>query len=609
MSDMLMIGTTAASSFKRALEVTGHNVANVSTEGYSRQRAVFSSNSLQIVGGVQNGGGVRVDNIERVQADYIQSQLVNTNSKVTSYEESLQLGKQVEGIISGNDAGTQEFLQRYFDSMQNLSSNPTSNVNRQLVIDEAYNLEGHIGNLTSVLSGNDDDVNRQLQTTVTEVNYRIDIVAAINEEVDAAIRGGSQLPNDLLDQRDQAILELSDYLDVTTYKQDDGTISLYTGGGKLPLVSGGYVTHLESGLGRFSNEDRQEVYMSIGGMRQDIGDLINGGRLGGILDFRENMLDPAKNDLGVMLNGLVAGTNWQHYQGYDMNGDAGDNIFEPLNITAVKSRNNDVGSDDGTAISIQFNPAQPAGAPSTPPFNPAGLQPATYGDKETYLENAFDSIGNMKADEYILTYDGANFIVTDRATDSVRGSVAPGTPVEIDGLEFSVNPAGTFSAGDSYIMKPHQAIFEQFTLSLTDPDKIAARGQSPVDSNSDGSILDEVPSAAALGDNVNVANLGSLGSKKMLYSDALNTPTVTFLGGYSKMATGIGMYVQGTEVKLEAQTTVYQQIVDRRESYSGVSLDEEAANLVKFQQAYEAAAQIISTSQLIFDTLMRAVRG
>ena len=320
------------------------------------------------------------------------------------------------------------------------------------------------------------------------------------------------------------------------------------------------------------------------------------------------MLDQAKNDLGVMLNGMVAGVNWQHYQGFDVNGDAGGHIFDPVNLQAVKSINNSAGSNDGSAITIQFNPAAPAGAPNAPPFNPAALQPATYGDKETYLNNAFDSIGKMKSDEYLLRYDGANFIVTDRDTNSVRGTIVPGTPVEIDGLEFDVNPAGTFLAGDTYIMKPHQAVFEQFNLALTDTDKIATRGQSPVDIGPAG-LLDEAPAAAAIGDNVNAANLGGLGTMKMLYSDGLNNPTETFLGGYSKMATGIGMYVQSKDVQLQAQTSVYEQIVDRRESISGVSLDEEAANLMRFQQAYEAAAQIISVSRTMFDTLLRAVRG
>jgi len=611
MSDMLMIGSTATSAFRRALEVTGHNVANVSTEGYSRQRAEFVNNSAQIVGPVQKGGGVRVDNVLRIQADYIQSQLVSSSSTKSRYDESLQQSKQVEGLIAGNDEGVQQVLQQFFDSIQNLASNPTSNVNRQLVVDEASKLESHIENLTSVLISNEDDVNNQIDSMVLEINARVDLVARVNDEVGKTLNNGGQLPNDLLDQRDQAILELSQLIDIKAHETENGSIDIYTASGKFPLVSDGTVTRIDSRLSEFSNENRKEVYMTISGQSRDIGEFITGGTLGGILDFRSEMLDSAKNELGVMLNGLVASTNWQNYQGYDVNGDAGEEIFTPLAVSGTKSINNATGSNDGSAILVQFNPTAPAGAPNAPPYNPAGLQPLTYGDKEAYLANAYDSMGNMKASEYIMTHDGANFLVTNRETNALLGTVIPGTPVEIDGLEFSVPapPAAIYQAGDSFVIKPHQAILKQFEVSLDDPDKIAARGQSPADTNADGSILDEVPTAGAQGDNVNAANLANLGSKKILYSDALNQPTETLLGGYSIMATGIGMYVQSSDIKLQAQTAVYENVLDRRESFSGVSLDEEAANLVRFQQAYEAAAQVISTSKSIFDTLLSAVRG
>lgn len=608
MSDMLMIGTTASHAFKRALEVTGHNVANVGTDGYSRQRAEFMNNTPQISGGMQKGGGVTVDNIMRIQADYIQDQLVNSTYTKSRYEEGYSLSKQVEGVVTGSDAGIQEFMQRFFDSMQSLADNPTSAASRQLVMDEAYNLESHIGNISSVLVANEDEINGQIQSMVSEINNRMTLIARINDEVGNAVANNRQAPNDLLDQRDQAILELSELIDVKTYPKENGSVDVYTAGGKFPLVSDGVITRLDSGLSEYQNENRQEVYMTISGQRRAVSDLIEGGQLGGILDVRSRMVDQAKNDFGVMLNGIISAVNWQHYQGYDMNGDAGDNVFTPINVNAVRSTLN-TGTDDGTGITVTFSPPAPGGAPDMPPYLPPAVQPATYGDKEQYLQNAYESMGQFQADEYILQFDGANFNVLDRQTMSVRGVVPPGVPTQIDGLQFDINAAGSFVAGDSFVIKPHQDVFEQFQLELNDPDKIAARGQSPIDSNADGSILDEVPAPDAVGGNVNMANMANLGAKKVLYSDALNAPTETLLGGYSKMTTGIGMYVRGTEIQMHAQVSVHQQVMDRRDSYSGVSLDEEAANLVKFQQAYEAAAQIISASKSMFQSLMMAVRG
>ncbi|MCF6298875.1 MAG: flagellar hook-associated protein FlgK, partial [Thiomicrorhabdus sp.] len=188
-------------------------------------------------------------------------------------------------------------------------------------------------------------------------------------------------------------------------------------------------------------------------------------------------------------------------------------------------------------------------------------------------------------------------------------SLARGATASIEGISFDLS--GVVAApddGDSFLVKPHQAILDDFSQALTQTEKVATRGQSPIDANNDGSLLDEVPAAAGVGDNVNISNLAGLQSTKLLLADSSDVGSETLLGGYSKMATNVGMYVRSSEVQLTAQTNVLQQVTDQRDSISGVSLDEEAANLVKYQQAYEAAAQIIATSQALFQTILDAVR-
>ncbi len=147
---------------------------------------------------------------------------------------------------------------------------------------------------------------------------------------------------------------------------------------------------------------------------------------------------------------------------------------------------------------------------------------------------------------------------------------------------------------------------DNFETVLTDSSQLATRGQSPVDTGAAG-LDDEAPAPAAEGDNVNIANMASLQSKNLLYSDVTGTPSETLLGGYSMMATNVGTYVSSTEIQATAQSNVYDQMVSRRESLSGVNLDEEAANLLRFQQAYQASAQILQTAQSIFQTLMNAI--
>ncbi len=617
MADMLSIGTAATSSFKRALDVTSQNVANVSTEGYSRQRAEIVSNTPSSAGSQFIGSGARVDYIERINAEYLQTQLSSSKSLVSRYDTQVQLANQVEGVIASNDQGVQEFMQRYFDSLQSLSDNPTSDTGRQMLIDEGNNLQSHVGNLISVLDETEYQVNAQIKGLTNEVNSRLETIQNLNAQVASSSRSGIQPPNVLLDQRDQAVLELSQYMDIKTFSKEDGTVDIHTANGRIPLLSDNSITRLEADRSPYGDDNRTELYVSIGGQKQMIGNQVTGGELGGVLDFRDNLLETSKNDLGLMLNGLTASMNWQHYQGYDINGDAGGDLFTPLSMNAINNTNNS-GVETGTNILVSFNPNSGV---SEPPYDGAtalSSQPATFGDKESYLQNAFTEIGRFESRSYELRYNQATdeFDFFDAQTknpllDNTGNpvSLARGATANIEGMSFDLS--GVVNAPDdrdSFLVKPHQAILEDFSQTLMETEKVATRGQSPIDGNNDGSLLDEVPAAAAVGDNVNISNLAGLQSTKLLLADSSDVGSETLLGGYSKMATNVGMYVRGSEVQLTAQTNVFQKMTDQRDSISGVSLDEEAANLVKYQQAYEAAAQIIATSQTLFQTILDAVR-
>jgi len=629
MADMLNIGTAATNTFRRAIEVTSHNVANVGTEGYSRQRADIISSAPSNTGYGFLGAGSRVSSIDRVYADYIQTQLVDAYSLKSRYDEQLSLSKQVEGVVASNDKGLQTFMQNLFDSFQNLSNNPTSSTSRDQVLSEANNMEAMLLNMSTVLGDTQEQVNGQIKNMTDEINKNLTTIQAINNQVANSLSNGGQAPNDLLDQREQAIKELGQYMDIKTFRQEDGRIDIHTGNGRYPLISDNTLTTLNADLTDYKNENRVEVYMQIGGQKVQVSDNIKGGQLGGVLDFRNNLLDRSMNEMGVALNGLVASTNWQHYQGYDQNDNPGQDFFTPLSTNAIQSAKN-TGPEDGTNIQVSFNPVYDPTAPvqgTNPPYDSAAVppaadaQPPTYGDKQTYLGQAMSAIGEFEPREYKLQFSTASngFEIKDNKTgDPVLDSA--GNPVlitlgapdngfeDVEGLRFDVtNVAAAPADGDTFIVKPHQAMLEDFSTSINSGEEIATRGQSPVDTGVAG-LADEAPTPASVGDNVNIANMASLQSKKVLYSDASGNASETLLGGFSKMATNVGMYVRGTEIQLTSQENVFDQINARRESYSGVNLDEEAANLLRFQQAYQASAQIIQTSQSLFQSLLGAVR-
>ena len=663
MADLLTIATAATRTFQRALDVTSNNVANVSTEGYNRQRVEIRSNNPQIVGPSFNGGGSRIETIERVYADYLWRQKLQATSLNERYGAALENAKSVEGIIAANDGGVQDFLQRFFDSLQNLANEPLSTVNRNMLLDEATNLESHIQNITAFLNDHQTQANAQISSLVDTVNQQLEVIQQANEIIFRARTEGTFPPNDLLDKRDQAIMKLGELIDVRTFEQPNGMVDVYIGNGKLPLLSDNTRVPFTAELGPYTQEGRMEVYLEIGGQKRVVSDLITGGKLGGVLDYRRNMLDQAQRELGLTLNGLVNAFNLQHRQGWDLNGNAGGDFFQPLSTEAVAK--NDNVEIDGSLITATF--ATPANT--------------------TLPDGLFDEIADYQPRDYRLEYDGSVFQVYDRVTgqpvtDSSNTpiTIAPGSSATVDGLQISV-AAGGYAQGDEFILQPHQNMLENFKHIITDPDTIATRGllehALPLNSNTgsetgenltisravlnpsnptpdyvltydaagnqfnvtrggtpvgtvavggsatiegwtmDASSIDPTQLANGdqfvfkvqeSGDNTNAANLANLSLKKLLYRGANNTPSSTILEGYSRMASNVGLYTYGTQINLDAQKNVLNEVNKRVESLSGVNLDEEAANMMRYQQAYQASAQMIQVSNTLFETLIGVIR-
>lgn len=627
MADMLTIGSMATNSFKKALEVTSHNVANVGTEGYSRQRAVLESNSPNIVGGNSMlGGGSKATTVERMYADYIQKQLVNSNGLVKGYEQSIAYAKQVEGIVASNDQGVQQFMQRYFDSLQNLADLPTSRVNREFVLDQARSLTGHVNNMTSILKETQNQTNLQVQDLTRTINDHLNTIQKINTVVGNAQNNGTQPPNDLLDKREQSIMELSNLIGIKTFNQPNGSIDIYSANARVPLLTDNNLTNLRAGVGDYVDENRTELYIKVNGQDQMVTDfLIGPGELGGVLDFRKGVLDRAQNELGVTLNALVAANNWQQYQGWDENGEPGRNndLFNPLEVNAFANKNNAVGSDDGSGIVVSFAMPKPTPNPVVASDTLASLG-VTYDDMRTDFEMSRNEVGKLIPREYELRWNGSEFDVFDhiskqqlQPTDQagnplVLEPIAGDDEVWLDGLRFDLTAFDTtnLSANDRFVIKPHKAIMEQFSVAMTNGQQLATRGQSPIDTVTGDPLSGASPAEpGAEGDNVNAANMASLQSIKLMYANQSGQASETLLGGYSRMASSVGMFVSSAEVNYDAQKSSFSYINERREMLSGVSLDEEAANLLRFQQAYQAAAQIIQASQSMFQTLIGVMRG
>jgi flagellar hook-associated protein 1 FlgK len=634
--DLLQTGLSGLTAFRNVLNTTSHNIANVTTEGYSRQSVELDARNPQLTGGGYVGSGVQSTTITRLYDSFLSSQFRNSSSATLELDSFLNLSSQVDGILADQNAGLSVALQDFFNAVQAVADDPTSIPARQVLLTEGEAIENRFNALDSVFDDLTSQVNSSLQATVFDINTLASNIASFNENIVAATGvGGGHPPNDLLDQRDHLIDQLSEKVNVSTSVQEDGSVNVFIGSGQS-LVLGNSSNTL--GLQQ-SGVDAGAVDIVF---QQPSGNLVvtkfmTGGEIGGTLRFRDEVLDPSINSLGQIAVALSYAVNEQHTNGIDLNGAQGASFF------------------------------------NTPQANVISL--AGAGSLGVTFANAID----LTSSEYTLTTDGTNTNYTlTRLSDNTQfvGLVGAGSVTQ-DGLTFDLTG---LAANDSYRVRPMRDAAGDIALSIGDPREIAAAlpvissipatntgsGEingitianlaaatlpanitltydsalqqyavtgaaggpllyDPAANNGDSYTLsvvgfgdisftltgqpangDEIAmsdNAGGIGDNRNANLLGNLQTSLTMLGG-----TASFQDSYGQLVADVGRRTQSAEANGIAQRGLLDQTIASKDGLSGVNLDEEAANLVRFQQAYQAASQVVLTSRTIFDTLLGAFR-
>jgi flagellar hook-associated protein 1 FlgK len=541
MADLLSIGMSGLLAYRRALDTVSHNIANANTDGYSRQRVELVSRPGSGSGFGYVGTGVDISTVRRLGDDLVTARMQTDASAYGRLQTYHGFASRIDGLLSDADAGLSRPLQGFFDAANALSQDPSSTAARQNLIGAADTLAARMRDTQSQLDGMEGEINTRMRATVDEINTLSGALADVNREI---VQGygnfGGQPPNDLLDQRDQLLQQLSARVGISTSAQADGSVNVYVGGGQA-LVLGSQSTALGVAADSY-NSGRLDI-VHAGGTR--ITAQLSGGELGGLLDARREVLDPARARLGRIAAGLVETVNAQHVQGFDANGAPGTDFFAPLRGAAFAATAN-VGN---ATVDVGFG------------------DPAALGDGD-----------------YELRFDGAAWSLTDlRSGQAVplSGSGTPGDPLVGAGLELEVS--GGASAGDRFLIRPTVAAAAGMNVALRDPEQVAAAAST------------------ASGDNGNALALAAISN-----GGVLNGGTQSLLAAHSALVSGAGMRAQQAGVQLDAQAAIGNQTLAERESLSGVNLDEEAADLIRYQQAYQAAARVVQVADTIFQTLLQA---
>ena len=606
MSDSLQIGLSALLANQAQLNATSQNISNVNTPGYSRQTVQLTAAGANGVSGGFAGSGVDVSAVSRNVDQFLTAQLQSSMSSAAAASTYESLASQVDALVS---SGTfQPAITNFFSTLQSVNNDPASTTARTAFLSAAGTMTNQFKNMSTQLSQMNSEVNQGITQQISQFNTDATTLANLNQTIAqayAATQG--QTPNNLLDQRDQLLNQMSQLANITTLTAGNGVVNVSIGNGQS-VVNGNGATPLVATTNVISNT-------------------ITGGALGGLLSFRTQLLNPTHNSLGQLAAGLSETLNAQQALGIDLKGAAGTNLLSIGSPTV-----NAAATNQGTIT--------------------AALDPT--------------AVGNLTNDDYKLTSNGASFMLTDLTTGT-QTSWNGVSPLSVAGMTLNVGTPP--AAGDQYLIQPTRNLAMTMTTLITDPAKVAiaaplktstslsnagnATISAPQVTNTAspgfatptsivfttastysinggaatpyvsgttiagsgwtvaisgapavGDTFQVGPNANAPGDNTNGLAMAALGTTGLL-----NGGTSTYQDTFSQMVGTVGSLAQQAQINSSALAAQQSNAQTTRDSISGVNMDEEAGNLVRYQQSYQAAAQLVQIASSTFRSLIQALGG
>ena len=634
-SSILNVGQSALAAAQAGLTTTAHNIANANTPGYSRQIVIQKSAGSQDMGFGYIGKGTEVAEVQRVYSDLLNERVNQAQSSSSQLQTYFNQISQINNQFGSSTAGLSPTLQSFFNGIQDLASNPTSGATRQAALSSAETLAARFQSLDGQLRDVASGVNSQIVSTVDSINVYAQQIATLNDAIEKA-QGGvdGQVSNDLLDQRDYAVAQLSQQVKASVVKQGN-SYNVFIGNGQ-PLVVGAKPTTLVAVNSTTDPGQMSVGYVSNGKQIPLAENSLTGGSLGGLIQFRNETLNVAQNSLGRIAVTLAMTFNAQHQLGQDQNGAIGGNFFVAASPLVQPASSNDKTSAAGISATI------------TDP-------------------------SKLTTSDYKLQFVGGNYVVT-RMSDNAQlysDTTFPTGANVIEGVTLSLD-SGSFSEGDQFVIRPTANGASGFSVAIKDTAKIAAAapirtsaGSSntgtgrisagsvnappPIDANlqqpvsinftsatdydivdpSNGAVLTsgtytegadisfngwtvQISGAPATGDSFSIGpNTNGTGDPRnatalaqLQSAKLLGNGTVSYQGAYAQLVATVGNKTSELDATSKAENEYLTQATNAQQAESGVNLDEEATNLLRYQQAYQAAGKVMQTTSELFQLLL-----
>ena len=679
---LLNIGMSGLNAAQGSLSVLSNNIANVNTAGYTRQQATQISNASNQYGGVFIGSGTTLADVRRVYNEYLDAAYQNStalNNDAKAYQD--QIGA-VDKVLSDKNTGLSSVLSSFFATLQTASSNPNDLSARQLLVSNAKTLTNRFNSISTQLTQQKETINSQLSTMSGQVNQLTSSIAALNKQIFQIQGSSGNAPANLLDSRNEAVRSLNELIGVTVTEKN-GQFSVTTGSGQS-LVEGG-ITNTVSAVPSNTDNSQYTIQLNVSGTALDLGSVVSGGSIGGLLRYRSDALMPAINELGRIAIATADTFNNQLGQGLDLNGDFGVSLFTDVNsAVAIASRSQGAAGNSAGSGNLNVSISDSS-------------KLSTFDYKVTFS----DSTNLNKVT--VLRSDGKAMGVFDLTATP---------PTQIDGFTLSLDGNGPMALGDSFKVSPTATGASGIGVALTDANKLAfaeplagtssstnsgtgtftqpvltapldihggadtaqlrtgiensmpvkmvfgkpaADGTQPYTVNDaqgnpigTGTIIPgqgnkitvDVPmrdatgaaipgksfkfdttvnGSPAMGDSTtfafnsggksdgrNAQSLLDLQTKASVGMGDGNTG-VSLVAANSRLVSQVGSKASQAGVDTTATGALLSANKEARNSVSGVNLDDEAGDMIKFQQYYTASSQIIKAAQETFTTLINAL--
>jgi len=633
------VGASGLNAAQAGILTASHNISNASTPGFSRQVIVQGTNIPLLTGVGYQGQGTHVVTTKRIYDDFLGRQVMSAEAGAAEMDSYLAQIKQIDNMLADPAAGLSPALAAFFAGVQDVAAYPSSIPARQSMLSAAQAMAARFQSIDQRMVEIREGTNSQIQSQVTAINTYALQIADINQRIAIAQASNQdQAPNDLLDQRDQMLNDLNKVIRVNKLMQSDGSLNVFIGNGQ-PLVVGIQSFQLQAVQAPDDPEHITVALVGVGGTPIVLPESqLTGGSLGGLVGFRNQTLDAAQNSIGRIALTLAQNFNDQQRLGQDLTGAPGQSLFS-FSAPTVRASSLNTGTGTPTASIDATTIDRLTSSDYRLTYVGVGnYQLTRLSDNQVqsfaalpqtvdgmtiaigaWLPNAGDAVlvqpTRKGAQNLTVAFSDARLIaaaapirtaaaMTNSGTGSVSGGTVNAPPPPNVNLTQSVtitfdNPPTTFDVSGTGTGNPANVAFTAGGNITYNGWTIQITGTPAA-----GDVFSIAANAAGVADNRNAMLMGTLQTRSTMIGSSTSGPTASYQAAYSQIVSFVGSKTNEVQAVGASQQGLVDRATQAMQALSGVNLDEEAANLLRYQQAYQASAKVLEIAGKVFDEIL-----